>query len=323
MGFRRPSAEESPRSTQIGRPDPPVLTGSVRNQVIGRLISDGSGWDFRENHSVPRKSFRIAECKGQIAKQDRVFLCDLLSARCNTNVMPGNRIRPDWRGRMVDDGMGDPGEWVDRHGNGLYRYALLRLGDPDRAADVVQETFLHALRSRRAFAGRSSEWTWLVGILKHKVIDQLRASSRRRAMIDDLAADARARSEFDHRGRWRVGPSAWRVAPGSGAENKEFWDVLGSCLGKLPSRLADTFLLRELDGQAQFRGSSASARDHAGEPLGAAPPGSISAPAMPRSRWFRVAGVPSPPFPRQSKGSLRRWAEYLESGDCSTPRASP
>ena len=71
----------------------------------------------------------------------------------------------------------DPEDWVDRHGDALYRYALLRLRSPDLAADVVQETFLEALRARSSFSGRSSERTWLVGILRHKIVDHLRKSA--------------------------------------------------------------------------------------------------------------------------------------------------
>src|SRR5262249_60497286 len=75
----------------------------------------------------------------------------------------------------------DPETWVDRYGDGLYRYALLRLRAPDLAADVVQETFLEALRVRHTFARRSSERTWLIGILRHKIVDQLRRASREAA----------------------------------------------------------------------------------------------------------------------------------------------
>lgn len=154
----------------------------------------------------------------------------------------------DRRGRMGDEQAGDPGGWVDRHGDCLYRYALLRLRDPDLAADVVQETFLHALRSLGTFSGRSRERTWLVGILKHKVVDQLRSDGRRREAGDGLAADAEARSDFDRRGGWRVGPGSWSGEPGRDIETREFWDAFGGCLSKLPRGVADAFFLRELDG---------------------------------------------------------------------------
>ena len=41
----------------------------------------------------------------------------------------------------------EPEQWVDRHGDGLYRYALLRLRSPESAADIVQETFVDAASS--------------------------------------------------------------------------------------------------------------------------------------------------------------------------------
>src|SRR3569623_1509754 len=68
----------------------------------------------------------------------------------------------------------DPALWLDNHGDALYRYALLRLRDPMLAEDMVQETLLAAVEARERYAGDASERTWLLGILKHKLIDQLR-----------------------------------------------------------------------------------------------------------------------------------------------------
>jgi RNA polymerase sigma-70 factor (ECF subfamily) len=150
---------------------------------------------------------------------------------------------------MSDDQAGGPGDWVDRHGDVLYRYALLRLRSPDLAADVVQETFLEALRARGSFAGRSTERTWLVGILRHKIVDHFRRSGRRRVLENGHHdSDAPARPDFDHRGHWRVGPAAWAGDPSRDMETREFWDAFGLCLSRLPPGLADAFLLRELDG---------------------------------------------------------------------------
>ena len=144
---------------------------------------------------------------------------------------------------MNDETASDPEGWVDRHGDSLYRYALVRLGDPDRAADLVQETFLHALRAAGSFSGRSSERTWLVGILKHKMIDQWRSSTRREAAVPSAPP-----AEFDESGHWLRSPRAWAGEPTRAAEAREFWDAFAACLAKLPPGLADAFLLRELDG---------------------------------------------------------------------------
>ena len=139
----------------------------------------------------------------------------------------------------------DPEGWVDRHGDSLYRFALLRLRAPDLAADVVQETFLEALRARAAFEGRSSERTWLVGILKHKIADHFRRSKRSPSAANGQGPDE---AEFDRRGRWRVVPAPWDGEPSRDVETREFWEVFARCLAKLPEGLADAFLLRELDG---------------------------------------------------------------------------
>jgi RNA polymerase sigma-70 factor (ECF subfamily) len=72
----------------------------------------------------------------------------------------------------------NPNAWVDEHGDVLYRYALNRLFNPVSAEDAVQETFLVAMKSNERFAGTSSERTWPVGILKHKIVDYIRKESR-------------------------------------------------------------------------------------------------------------------------------------------------
>jgi RNA polymerase sigma-70 factor (ECF subfamily) len=140
--------------------------------------------------------------------------------------------------------------WVDRHGDCLYRYALLRLRAPELAADVVQETFLEALRAQDSFAGRSSERTWLIGILRHKILDHFRKSGREPARFDGEPWEREAAFEpgFDRRGRWKTIPGSWAAEPSRVLETREFWDVFSRCLARLPRGLADAFFLREVDG---------------------------------------------------------------------------
>ncbi|HEV3163968.1 MAG TPA: sigma-70 family RNA polymerase sigma factor [Isosphaeraceae bacterium] len=149
---------------------------------------------------------------------------------------------------MSIDEAADPEGWVDRHGDGLYRYALLRLRAPDLAADVVQDTFLEALRSRDSFAGRSSERTWLIGILRHKIVDHFRKSGRQPATSNGVSLGGTDDLAFDARGHWRIGPAMWAGDPSREMETREFWEVFGRCLSRLPRGLADAFFLREVDG---------------------------------------------------------------------------
>src|SRR6516164_10428229 len=71
-------------------------------------------------------------------------------------------------------------DWLTAHGDYLFNFAVGQLRDPAAAEDVVQETFLAALKARDRFSGRSSDRTWLVGILRHKIYDHLRKVCRER-----------------------------------------------------------------------------------------------------------------------------------------------
>lgn len=150
----------------------------------------------------------------------------------------------------------DPTEWLDQHGDYLFKYAVFRLRDNTAAEDVVQETFLAALRAYERFEGRGSERTWLVGILKHKIIDHFRRTTREVA-IGEGSEEASEHKEFFERedqwsGHWnnRYAPTDWHATPADLIEQKDFWKVFGECLSPLPQRTASAFTLREVDGHS-------------------------------------------------------------------------
>ena len=142
----------------------------------------------------------------------------------------------------------DPARWVDDHGDALFGYAMLRLRDADQAAEVVQETFLEALKGRSTFLGRSTERTWLVGILKHKIIDLYRRRARReRGVGGDDPAGPDAAEFFDERGSWRSTVARLPDLPDRDLERAEFWEVFRACLAELPPNHAEAFVLSELE----------------------------------------------------------------------------
>jgi RNA polymerase sigma-70 factor (ECF subfamily) len=55
-------------------------------------------------------------------------------------------------------------------------------------------------------------------------------------------------ADFNAEGKWQVRPHKWTINPGKIYEQKEFFDVLYHCLAELPERLAEAFMLREMDG---------------------------------------------------------------------------
>lgn len=143
--------------------------------------------------------------------------------------------------------LSDPDNWVAAHGDYLYRYAMMRVRDPAVAEDLVQETFLAALKGRGNFSGKSSEKTWLVGILKHKLIDQVyRSRSGVQVENIELTADLSA-ERFDESGHWRASLAEWSD-PDRALEKDEFWRVFEACVERLPPQMARLFLLKEMDG---------------------------------------------------------------------------
>ena len=144
----------------------------------------------------------------------------------------------------------EPEAWVDTHSDALYRYALLRVRSQELAEDMVQETFLAALRARSGFAGQSSERTWLIGILNNKVVDYLRKQAREQSLDQgDLGDDELEGLLFEADGHWRHPPSAWGD-PDAVFEQQVFWEALSRCLEELPVRQAQAFALCEMDGVA-------------------------------------------------------------------------
>ena len=142
----------------------------------------------------------------------------------------------------------DPESWVDHYGDFLYRFALSRVKDPAVAEDLVQETFLAALRARENFKGRSAGRTWLIAILKHKIVDYIRKKIREPSSDKIETLTDMIDSGFNDQEKWQVRPHKWAINPGKIYEQKEFFDVLYHCLAELPERLAEAFMLREMDG---------------------------------------------------------------------------
>lgn len=149
----------------------------------------------------------------------------------------------------------EPEAWVDEYGDYLFRYAFRRVLNRDTAEELVQETFVSALAARKRYEGRASERTWLLSILKHKIVDYIRKVSREGPAVSGNSNDQHADDFFDERGRWAVKPSRWQSDPRKVAENKEFWNAFTQCLAELPRKAAHAFVLRELE---EYNGEEAS-----------------------------------------------------------------
>lgn len=126
----------------------------------------------------------------------------------------------------------------------LMRFANLQMKNAAWAEDAVSETLLAALERPQAFGGQSQLKTWLVGILKHKLIDQLRRHTRE---ISSTTADDEADlddSLFVADGHWRTAPQDWGD-PEHSLRQEQFFTVLEVCVEQLPGLQGRLFMMRE------------------------------------------------------------------------------
>jgi RNA polymerase sigma-70 factor (ECF subfamily) len=194
-----------------------------------------------------------------------------MRAPAEENVPAGNVRRPDraveilmnsttvavesdaWPGDGVDLPRLNPERWVEEYGDALFGFAAARVRDRVVAQDLVQETFLAAIKASAGFAGRSSERSWLFGILRNKLADHYRLQKREVSIADPDAPLPEEQGAFGASGLskdgWvmRLAPKAWETPDGT-LVSKEFQGVLKNCLSRLPDKVAQVFLLREIDG---------------------------------------------------------------------------
>ncbi|WP_373973950.1 sigma-70 family RNA polymerase sigma factor [Chitinibacter sp. SCUT-21] len=141
-------------------------------------------------------------------------------------------------------------DWLSEHGDVLYSFALRRLRDPHLAEEAVQNTLLAALENPAGFGGQSSPRTWLIGILKFKIIDLFRAQQKTTQLDDDQLEMGAIREDdlFDDTGHWAVPPVEWQD-PARLLDSKQLRRQIDECLARLPRRMAQIFWLRELNDE--------------------------------------------------------------------------
>jgi RNA polymerase sigma-70 factor (ECF subfamily) len=126
----------------------------------------------------------------------------------------------------------------------LLRYARTQLRNEAWAEDAVSETLLAALEKPQSFAGGSQLKTWLVGILKHKVVDQVRRHQRECTVLDGEDAEDLDDTLFKADGHWREAPADWGN-PDDTLRQHQFLRVLDACIEHLPPTQGRVFMMRE------------------------------------------------------------------------------
>ncbi len=140
------------------------------------------------------------------------------------------------------------------HRDYLFRFAMRRIGNRELADDLVQETMLAVLQTKATeaaagkpgFHGRSTYRVWLVGILKHKLMDALRDRKRFVALttehegeeidIDPALLNANLEDQVAH-------------DPRHACELSQLLSQVNDGLDKLPAGVAEVFVAREIEGE--------------------------------------------------------------------------
>lgn len=130
----------------------------------------------------------------------------------------------------------------------LLKFAQLQLRNAAWAEDAVSETVLAALSKPLAFDHRSQLKTWLVGILKHKIIDLLR-QHRREVSVSSLSneddeADPLDLISYQTDGHFTEAPADWGN-PEQDLSSRQFMAIMDACAEKLPTVQGRLFLMRE------------------------------------------------------------------------------
>ncbi len=128
----------------------------------------------------------------------------------------------------------------------LIRFAQLQLRNDTLAEDAVQDALIAVLEKPDRFAGQSSLRTYVIGILKYKIIDNLRSATRERHFEggEDQSDDDLIDSLFQSDGHTHDTPRNWGD-PDATLEQKDFFRTLQLCLDKLPPKTARIFMMRE------------------------------------------------------------------------------
>jgi len=144
----------------------------------------------------------------------------------------------------------NPEEWLEKYGDYLLRYAIMRLRDVTAAEDVLQETFLAAMKGLERFDGRVEIKYWLRGILRNKIVDHIRKAVREQPYENLEEYQKPDETKMKLFGIPAQSPRPWEFEPHLAYEETEFWGIFRECVDKLKQPLQQAYMLKELEGMS-------------------------------------------------------------------------
>ncbi len=142
-----------------------------------------------------------------------------------------------------------PENWVDQYADYLFNYAVSRVSDSEIAKDLVQETFFAGLKSAKNYKGTAAERTWLIAILKRKVIDHYRKINSKKGKAE---VRMNYSSQNDTDGDWLEEQVAdpLSILENDEIENEELGLAIQECISKLPKKQSLVFTMKTIQGMS-------------------------------------------------------------------------
>ncbi|PKA99005.1 RNA polymerase sigma-70 factor (ECF subfamily) [Flavobacteriaceae bacterium MAR_2009_75] len=165
----------------------------------------------------------------------------------NMHVVKSNSRNFDQDQTTMAENRLQPHTWVDAYADYLFNYAIARISDAEMAKDLVQETFLAGLKSAKNYKGDAAERTWLIAILKRKVIDHYRKINSKKGKAE---VRVNYSAQTDAEGDWleEQVSDPFSNFEHSELENEELGMAIQSCIGKLPKKQAQVFTMKTVQG---------------------------------------------------------------------------
>jgi len=130
---------------------------------------------------------------------------------------------------------------LQRHEKRIFLFILRKVGDRERAGDLLQETFLRVIKSAANYSRKAKFTTWLYTIARNLSVDELRKMKHRRH-----------RSLSSPSSRSEDGPTLYDRLPGKSddgftrADATEIRQRIELALNDLSDEQREVFVMREM-----------------------------------------------------------------------------
>ena len=132
-------------------------------------------------------------------------------------------------------------QMVDQTSGHIYHVALQILGSEQDAEDVLQETYLKALRSLPSFEGRSSLMTWLYRIAVNEALMAVRRRKPQALSVEEPDPDDETESQ-------EMEIVDFCCLPEGELLSSETRRALDQAVRYLPANLRVVFVMRDMEG---------------------------------------------------------------------------